>query len=126
MSRFVLDAGAYVAFERGDARTRARLEAARRLGLELATTGPVIAQVWRDGRRQAMLARLVSATHVEAPGVAAARRAGELLAKSKTSDVVDALVAGLARDGDAVVTSDPSDIRKLLSVLGARATVIPV
>ncbi len=29
MSRFVLDAGAYIAFERGDARTRVRLEAAR-------------------------------------------------------------------------------------------------
>jgi hypothetical protein len=123
MSRLVLDAGAFVAFERGDAAMRARLLAARRLGMEIATTSPVVGQVWRDGTRQALLSRLLAATHVHAPDAAAARRAGELLATTKTSDIVDALLVGLARDGDTVITSNPSDISALLSAGRVRATI---
>ena len=124
MSRLVLDAGAFVAFERGEVRARARLIAARRLGLELATTSPVVAQVWRSGRRQALVARLVAATYIDAPDEAAACRAGELLAKAKTADVVDSLLVGLARSGDCVMTSDPIDIKRLLAAAGTRALVI--
>ena len=94
MSRLVLDAGAFVAFERGDVRIRAHLAAAHRLGLEVVTTSPVVGQVWRDGRRQALLARLLAATRVDAPDEAAARRAGELLRKSRTDDVVDRCWSG--------------------------------
>jgi hypothetical protein len=126
MSRVVLDAGAFVAFERGDSSVRARLLAARRLELELTTTSPVIAQVWRSGRRQALLARLLAATAVDAPDEAAARRAGELLGKTKTTDVVDALLVDLARGGDSVLTSDPSDIERLLSAATKKATVIAI
>jgi predicted nucleic acid-binding protein len=126
MSRLVLDAGAFVAFDKGDARVRARLAAARRLGLEIATTSPVVAQVWRDGRRQSLLARLLAATRVDAPDERAARRAGELLARSKSRDVVDALLAGLAVDGDLVLTSDPHDLRSLLALTGKRASVIVI
>ncbi|HEX6272502.1 MAG TPA: hypothetical protein VFZ53_05665 [Polyangiaceae bacterium] len=126
MSRLILDAGAFIAFEKGDAWVRSHLAAARKLGIEVATTSPVVGQVWRDGRRQVLLAVLVSATLVVAPDSAAARRAGELLAASKGSDVVDALVAGLARDGDTILTSDASDIRALLAVARTRATVVTV
>lgn len=124
MSRLVLDAGAFVAFERGDLAMRARLHAARRLGLLVTTSSPVLAQVWRDGRRQALLARLTAATDIVAPDAAAARRAGELLAKTSTSDVVDALLAGLARPGDTVITSDPRDLQRLLAAAGTQAAVI--
>lgn len=123
MTRLILDAGAFVAFEKGDARVRARLAAARRLGLELVTTSPVIGQVWRDGRRQVLLARLIAATNVDAPTEPAARRAGELLAKTKTHDVVDAMLAGRVKDGDTVLTSDPHDLEVLLATTGVRATV---
>lgn len=126
MSRLILDAGALIAFEKGDATVRSRLSAARRLGFDVATTSPVIGQVWRDGRRQALLARLVSATFVSAPDAVAARRAGELLARSKTDDVVDALVAALARDGDTILTSDSGEIRALLVAAGTRATIVAV
>ena len=126
MSRLVLDAGAFVAFERGDVRIRAHLAAAHRLGLEVITTSPVVGQVWRDGRRQALVARLLAATRVDAPDEAAARRAGELLRKSRTDDVVDALLVGLARDGNTVVTSDSGDIERLLGAAGTRATVLTV
>jgi len=126
MTRLVLDAGAFVAFEKGDAPLRARLAAARRLGLELATTSPVIGQVWRDGRRQVLLARLISATNVDAPTELDARRAGELLAKTRTRDVVDALLVGRVKDGDTVLTSDPHDIETLLATAGVRATVVAI
>lgn len=123
MTRLILDAGAFVAFERGDARVRARLAAARRLGFELATTSPVIGQVWRDGRRQVMLARLIAATHVGAPTELDGRRAGELLARTRTRDIVDALLVGRVQDGDTVLTSDPHDIEMLLASAGVHATV---
>lgn len=126
MSRLVLDAGAFIAFERGDGPMRARLAAARRKSLELITTSPVVAQVWRDGRRQVLLGLLIAATRVEAPDDAAARRAGLLLARSKTRDVVDALLVGLARDGDTIITSDQRDIAPLLVAARVRAAVLTV
>ena len=126
MSRLLLDAGAFIAFEKGDVTVRAQLAAARRLGIEIATTSPVVAQVWRDGRRQALLAVLVSATLVVSPDTAAARRAGEILAASKKADVVDALIAGLARDGDTILTSDVRDIRALLASARTRGAVVRV
>ncbi len=121
MSRLVLDAGAFVAFDKGDARLRARIAVARKLGIELVTTSPVVTQVWRDGRKQALLALLVSATRVEAPDEPAARRAGELLARAKQKDAVDALLVGLARRGDTILTSDPEDIETLVD-----ATRLPI
>ena len=126
MIRLILDAGAFVAFERGDARVRAHLAAARRLGMDVATTSPVVGQVWRDGRRQALLARLLAATRVDAPNESAARRAGELLAKTRTDDAVDALLVGLARDGDTIVTSESGDIGTLLAAAGTRAAVLTI
>jgi hypothetical protein len=123
MTRLVLDAGAFVAFEKGDRRVLTRVAAARRLEMELVTSSPVIAQVWRDGRRQVLLSRLIAAVKVDAPTELAARRAGELLAKTKTHDAVDALVAGCARDGDTVLTSDPHDLEALLDAAGIDASV---
>jgi uncharacterized protein YaiI (UPF0178 family) len=126
MSQLVLDAGAFVGFERGDVRVRARILAARRMGIQPVTTSPVVAQVWRDGRRQALLAGLVAGTQIDAPSARAARRAGELLAKTKTADAVDALLVGVVGDGDLVLTSDPSDILRLLAAASIRATVVAV
>jgi predicted nucleic acid-binding protein len=123
MRRLVLDAGALIAFERGDARLRARLTAARRLGMDVVTTSPVVGQVWRDGRRQALLARLLAATRVHAPTEEAARQAGEILARGGGSNVVDALVVGLADDGDTILTGDVDDVSRLLAAWGRRATV---
>jgi len=85
VSRLVLDAGAFIAFERGDAAIRALLAAARRLELDVVTTSPVVAQVWRDGRRQALLSRLLAATRVSAPDETAARRAGSASPTGATS-----------------------------------------
>jgi hypothetical protein len=75
----------------------------------------VLAQAWR-GPRQARLAQLVNACFVEALDEALANSAGELCAKAKVADVVDAaLVASAARRGDAILTGDPRDLRRLAS-----------
>jgi hypothetical protein len=126
VSRLILDAGAFVAYERGDVVVRSHLAAARRLTLEVMTTSPVVAQVWRDGRKQALLAGLLPAVRVDAPGEQAARRAGALLVRTKTRDVVDALLVGLARTGDNILTSDPDDIGALVEAAGIRAGIVTV
>lgn len=67
MSALVLDAGAFVAVERGDRAMVARLRVAQRAGLELRSTGVVVTQVWRDpAGRQANLARLLKSVDVKA------------------------------------------------------------
>ena len=126
MSRLILDAGAFIGFEKGDAAVRDRIAVARKRSIQLATTSPVIAQTWRDGRRQVLVARLVAATKVDAPDDVAAKRAGELLAITGTADVVDALLVALARDGDVILTSDPDDIEPLVVAAGIRATVFAI
>ena len=90
------------------------------------TSAAVVAQVWRNGSRQANLARLLQGIEIRPLSAAAARRIGELLAVNRTRDVVGAHVALLVHDGDVVLTSDPRDIGRLLGSLGVAASVIKV
>ena len=56
----VLDAGALIAFERGDRHVAALLEATRRRKDRTVTSSGCVAQAWRGpGSRQALLARLL-------------------------------------------------------------------
>jgi hypothetical protein len=76
----------------------------------------VVAQVWRDGAGQAVVARLLRSSQVEVRGLdeQLARACGELCAAAGTSDVIDASVVILAREhGDTIVTSDVDDLRRL-------------
>lgn len=112
----VLDAGALIAFQRGDARMLALVRLARAGEVVLRTSSAVVAQVWRDGARQVPLVRLLAADVVRESALdpAAARDVGTLCAGTGTSDVVDAHVAVLAlRHDAAVLTSDPVDLRRL-------------
>lgn len=112
----VLDAGAFIAFERNDARARTLIALAVAHGAALHTTAGVVGQVWRDGRRQARLSRLIAsgAVTVQVLDCAEAQAAGVLCGRSRTRDIVDASVALLARRlGAKVVTSDPDDLRRL-------------
>lgn len=75
-----------------------------------------LGQAWRDGSKQAVLARLLRSTnvHVVALDGSHARACGELCAATKTADVVDASVVLTAREhGDPIVTSDLADLLKL-------------
>ncbi len=124
MTRLVLDAGALLAWDRRDRAVAARLEAARRRGLDLRTTAIVLAQVWRDGARQANLARLLKGTEVVAVDERLGREAGALLARSGTDDPIDATVVIVAAPGDRVLTSDPGDIRLLADARNRTLMVI--
>jgi hypothetical protein len=121
----ILDAGALIALDRGDRDTWALVADVQRQGLRPAVPAPVIAQAWRGGARQARLARALSGTDQVAADGAMSFRAGELLAQSGTTDVLDALVALVAADrpGWEVLTSDPDDIHHLLATLGASRVI---
>lgn len=123
----VLDAGAFLAVERGDRAMLARLRAAERHGASLRSNGIVVAQVWRDARgRQARLAKFLHAVDVRAVDSQLGRDAGALLARSGTSDPIDATVVLVADHGDRILTSDPEDIQRLVSAAGRRCVVLEV
>ncbi|MCP9491499.1 MAG: hypothetical protein MSC31_16735 [Solirubrobacteraceae bacterium MAG38_C4-C5] len=116
MSALVLDAGAFVAVDRGDRAMVARLRMAQQGGLELRTTGVVISEVWRDPTgRQANLARLLRSVDVKAVDQQLGREAGILLGRAGTQDAVDAGVVAVSRTGDRILTSDAGDIAPLVA-----------
>jgi hypothetical protein len=119
----ILDAGALIAIERHQREIGAILRSAQHHHLDVITSAGVLAQVWRGNARQANLARVIAGITVVDVDQAWARRIGQLLGKAKTSDVVDAHVALLANDGDAVLTSDARDIRHLLAVRRVDAAI---
>jgi len=112
----VLDAGALIAFERNARSTVALIARVLERGDAIAVPAGVVAQVWRDGRRQARLSRLLGALEVEIVPLddMGARAAGQLLGSSGTTDVVDASIVLLAKAQEALVaTSDPEDLLRL-------------
>jgi hypothetical protein len=115
-SGVTLDAGALMAFERGDERMRALVRLGHERDLALVIPAGVLGQVWRDGSRQARLGVLVgsSATSVEVLDAEMAKAAGALRGRAGTADVIDATVVLAARaSGTTIITSDPSDMVRL-------------
>jgi hypothetical protein len=123
MAALVFDAGALIALDRGDRGVIALLSVAAQQGNEAITSSACVAQVWRDPARQARLTRALRG-FLESPlDALTARRCGLLLALSGTGDIADAALALLAQNGDTVLTSDPDDIGRLLSVTGTEARI---
>ena len=123
----VLDAGAFLAVERGDRDVVALVKRERLAGRPPVTHGGVVAQVWRGGHgRQAGIARLLAGVEVAALDEGLGRRAGMLLARSRQSDAVDAAVVCLASDGDDILTSDPGDLLALAEAAEIHVELIPV
>jgi len=122
----VLDAGALVAVDKRDRAVGAMLRVLQRDGVPVLTSAGVVAQVWRDGRRQANLARVLPGVDIAALEDITSKRVGELLRENRTDDLVDAHVALLARSGDQVLTSDEPDIKALLRTRRVKATIIRV
>lgn len=122
----VLDAGAFIAVERSDRSVVALLKAEAQARRVPVTHGGVVAQVWRDGARQPMLAALLSGVEIVALDDSLGRQAGALLARSGGRDVIDAALAVLATDEDVILTSDPEDLRLLSVVRGAHVDLVAV
>jgi hypothetical protein len=124
VSGVTYDAGALIAAERG---SRDLWLLHRRLlerGIRPTVPPVALAQAWRDGGRQAQLARLLRGCRVPPFVERDARAVGEALGASRTEDVVDAavVVTACARD-EAIVTSDPGNLRVVAEALG-RAPVL--
>jgi hypothetical protein len=116
MNGLTLDAGALIAFEKNDRKLVTLLARALELGHALVVPAGALGQVWRDGRRQVRLARLLASNEVEVEPLddQRARAAGQLCGVMHTSDVIDASVVLCARKrSHRIVTSDPADIRRL-------------
>ena len=124
--KLVLDAGALIAIDQHDRAVGAMLRVAQLERVPVCTSGGVVAQVWRNGARQAALARSLAGVETAPIDGAAARQVGLLLANSKTGDVVDGHVALLAGPADRVLTSDVSDIRRLLRTRSVSAPIVRV
>ena len=125
MPGLTLDAGALIAVDRNDRYVVALLARALEHRHEIVVPAGVLGQAWRDGRRQARLARFLAAPEVEVETLDdhRAREAGQLCGIRGTADVIDASVVLCARArGHRIVTSDPDDIRRL----APRVPVIPV
>jgi hypothetical protein len=69
---------------------------------------------------------LLNDTKIEPLTEDAGRKIGRLLAKSKTSDVVDGHVALLLTDGGLCITSDPRDIKTLIKVREISAQILAI
>ena len=123
----ILDVGAFVAAERGNREVLARVKHERRLGRTPLTNGGVVAQVWRGGHgKQAPLAQLLAIAEIAPVDDQLGKLAGMLLAQTGGSDAIDASVVCLARDGDDILTSDPSDLLELARTAGIHVELIPV
>ena len=130
MTTLVLDTGALIALDRNDRSIWAMLRIASDDGATVVVPAGVIGQAWRDGARQALLARALNHCTELALDGSTARAAGLLCGQANTRDVIDASVAiaaaGVANTDVSVVTSDPSDIARLLATLHAPATIVTV
>jgi hypothetical protein len=122
----ILDAGALIAIERGDRALVALLSRELTARRRPRTHGGIVGQVWRGGAKQARLAALLNGVEVAPLDAALGRRAGTLLARTRRSDVVDAALVLLARDGDWIVTSDPGDLLPLAAGAGLHVDIVPV
>ena len=117
---FVFDAGALIALERNDRAMWRRLKSSLLANEIPVTHGGIVGQAWRgSGPRSSLLAKALTGLDVRPLDEVLGKRAGQLLARAKKIDVIDAALVLLASDGDTIVTSDAGDLGAL-----ARAAAI--
>jgi predicted nucleic acid-binding protein len=107
------DTGVLIAIERRKAGALALVKACRRSRAKITIPSVVVAEWWRGTH-----AGILEIGQLEGMTPRLAMQAGDLLARTRRSNAIDAIVvASAAQRGDLIVTSDPDDIREL-----ARAT----
>lgn len=112
MSTVTLDTGALIALERRRPRMWKVLDRARGLGIVPVVPADVIAVWWRG--RSDIREDIIASVMVEPLTARLAKLAGECLARVVGATSVDAVVmASAAQRGDAVYTSDVSDLERL-------------
>jgi predicted nucleic acid-binding protein len=84
----------------------------------------VLAEVWRGDAKDAPVARLLKWCKIEPLDGSRARAASVLRRSTAGAGAIDACIAvGVRERGDAIATSDPDDMRRLL---GSRVPILPV
>lgn len=110
------DAGGLIALDRHDRRVIALLARAVETSATITIPATALAQAVRDPSRQVRLARLMrqpttDLVSLDRPDAVAV---GRLLALTGTADITDAhVVLAARRVGQPIVTTDPSDLRRL-------------
>ena len=123
MTGLTYDTGVLIAAERNDRLVWALHRAAVRRSIAPSVPSAVLAQSWRGGP-QPQLSRLLRGCQIENLDEETARAAGALCGAAGTADIVDASVAVVAaRRNDAIVTSDPNDLERLVDALGTSTAV---
>ena len=124
MAGATYDTGALLAAERNDRRMWALHAGLLAEEVVPVVPAPVLAEAWRGGARQSSLSRLLALCEVEPMSEEQARRVGILAGKADHDDVVDVTVAeGAIRRGDAVVTSNEDDIRRIADAAPAKLRI---
>jgi hypothetical protein len=127
MSGATFDTGMLVALDRNEREAWVVLRRLVNRG-EVPTVPTVVtAQAWRDGHRQAQLARALGDSRPEILSDELARKAGELCGRSRTADIVDAVVIESAgRRNDDVYTGESGDLEHLAEHITPQITIIPI
>ena len=116
MSGVTFDAGGLIALDRNDRRVLALIARATERGMRITVPATALAQAIRNPAKQARLSRFTrqpgtDLVTLDGPDATAV---GLLLARTATADIVDAHVVVCAqRAGQAIVTSDADDIRRI-------------
>ena len=116
VSGITFDAGGLIALDRNDRRVLTLVARATERGMRITIPATALAQAIRNPARQARLSRLIrqAGTDLIPLDGPDATAVGLLLARTGTVDIVDAHVAICAqRAGQAVVTSDADDLRRI-------------
>jgi predicted nucleic acid-binding protein len=122
---YVYDAGALLAVDGNDRRMWVIHHLALEEGRRLLVPAVVVAQAWRDARRQVQLGRFLHSCEIVPVGLELAKAAGVLCGKAGTRDVVDAIVVTIALSYGAIVfTSDPDDITQLGAATDAKPGLV--
>jgi hypothetical protein len=127
VSGATFDTGMLVALDRNDREAWVVLRRLVDRG-EVPTVPTVVtAQAWRDGLRQAQLARALADCRAEILSDELARRAGELCRRSRTADIVDAVVIESAgRRTDEVYTGDAGDLERLAGHITNAVAIVSI
>src|SRR5262249_24547726 len=111
-----LDAGGLIAIDRGERQMLTLLARVRQLSGTVAVPATALAQAMRNPARQVRLIPLIRQTTTKIVDLnrADAIAVGRILARTRTSDITDAhVILSARRVGQAVVTSDAADLRRL-------------
>ena len=116
LSGITFDAGGLIALDRNDRRVLTLLARATERRMRITIPATTLAQAMRNPARQTRLSRLIRQPGTDLVALAGpdATAVGLVLARTATADIVDAHVVVCARRaGQAVVTSDAGDLRRI-------------